>query len=86
LNRVKYVAPKYPRGAQRRSLSGWVDILFTVTTDGTVKDIEIQNSQPGETFVNSATKAVAKWEFEPVVEDGTVVEKRVGVRMMFAVE
>jgi TonB family protein len=86
LKRSKYVAPKYPRAAQRRNLSGWVDVVFTVTTDGSVKDIEIRNSEPGETFVNAATKAVAKWEFEPVVENGTIVEKLVGVRMMFALE
>jgi TonB family protein len=86
LNRIKYVAPKYPRAAQRRNLSGWVDVVFTVTTDGTVKDIAIPKSEPGDTFVNAATKAVEKWLFEPVVENGAIVEKRVGVRMMFALE
>jgi len=86
LNRIRYVAPKYPRSAQRRNLSGWVDIIFTVATDGTVKDINVRNSEPGETFDNAATKAVEKWEFEPVVENGLVIEKRAGVRLMFALE
>jgi TonB family protein len=86
LNRTKYVAPRYPRSAERRSISGWVDVLFTVTTDGTVTGVEIVGSEPGATFVDAATRAVEKWEFEPVVENGQVVEKRAGVRMMFAVE
>ena len=86
LKRLKYVAPKYPRGAQRRNLSGWVDVVFTVGTDGLVKDIAVRESEPGDTFVNAATKAVEKWEFEPAVENGSIVEKRVGVRMMFALE
>ncbi|MGB5492102.1 MAG: energy transducer TonB, partial [Woeseiaceae bacterium] len=86
LNRTKYVAPKYPRAAQRRNLSGWVDIIFTVDRAGLVKDIAIRDSQPGETFIASATRAVEKWEFEPVIENGQPVEKRVGVRMMFALE
>jgi serine/threonine-protein kinase len=86
LDRKRYVAPKYPRTAQRRNLSGWVDVVFTVTTDGTVSDIDVRNSEPGETFVNAAVKAVEKWEFEPVVESGVIVEKRAGVRMMFALE
>ena len=86
LNRTRYVAPKYPRGAQRRNLSGWVDVVFTVTKDGSVKDVDIINSQPGDTFVNSATRAVEKWLFEPIVENGEPVEKRAGVRMMFALE
>ena len=86
LTRTRYVAPRYPRSAERRNLSGWVDVVFTVALDGSVKNIEVVNSQPGDTFVNSATKAVAKWEFEPVVENGDVVEKRAGVRMMFALQ
>lgn len=86
LKRTKYVAPRYPRAAVRRNLSGWVDVTFTVATDGTVTDIETGDSEPGTTFVNAAAKAVAKWQFEPVIEDGVTVEKRAGIRMMFAVE
>lgn len=86
LSRTKYVAPRYPRAAQRRNISGWVDVAFTVSTDGTVKDVEVRNSEPGDTFVNAAINAVEKWEFEPVLIDGVGVEKRAGVRMMFALE
>jgi protein TonB len=86
LNRIRYVAPKYPRAAQRRNQSGWVDVVFVVTTDGSVRSINVRDSEPGDTFVNAATRAVAKWEFEPVVENGLLIEKFVGVRMMFALE
>ena len=86
LTRTKYVAPKYPRAAERRNLSGWVDVVFTVTYDGTVIDIEVTGSDPGDTFVDAATRAVSRWRFEPVVENGEIVEKRAGVRMMFAIE
>ncbi|NNC77152.1 MAG: TonB family protein, partial [Woeseiaceae bacterium] len=86
LTRTKYVAPKYPRAAERRSLSGWVDVTFTVSTDGSTSNIEVIDSDPGTVFVNAATKAIERWEFEPVVENGELVEKRAGVRMMFAIE
>jgi len=86
LNRIKYVAPKYPRSAERRNISGWVDVVFTVTTEGTVVDVEVRNSEPGDIFNNSAVKAVEKWEFEPVVENGLIINKRAGVRMMFALD
>jgi len=86
MTRTKYVAPKYPRAAQRRSISGWVDVEFTVGTDGTVKDVAIRGSDPGVTFVNAAVNAVEDWEFEPNLEDGLAVEKRAAVRMMFALE
>jgi TonB family protein len=86
LQRTKYVAPKYPRAAQRRNISGWVDVVFTVDIDGTVKDISIRDSNPGITFVNAAVGAVEDWEFAPVMESGTAIPKRAAVRMMFAIE
>ena len=86
LTQTRYVAPKYPRSAQRRNLSGWVDVVFIVTIDGNVRDVNVRGSDPGNTFVSSATKAVESWEFEPVIENGTPVEKRAAVRMMFALE
>jgi protein TonB len=86
LTRTKYSAPKYPRVAQRRNLSGWVDIVFTVGLDGSVQDVEVRNAEPADVFDNAAIRAVQKWKFEPVIEDGIGVEKRAGVRMMFALE
>ena len=67
-------------------MSGHVDVVFTVAVDGTVKDINILGSEPGDTFVNAAINAVEDWQFEPVVENGGLVEKRAAVRMMFALE
>jgi TonB family protein len=86
LTRVKYVAPKYPRAAERRNLSGWVDVVFTVKADGTTGDIAVRGAEPGDIFTNAALRAVEKWEFEPIVEGGQVVERQAGVRMMFALE
>lgn len=83
LQRTNYVAPRYPRLAQRRGITGWVDVSFSVLTDGSVADIEIMNADPQKTFDDSAIDAVADWRFEPPVEDGMPVSKRVAVRMMF---
>ena len=86
LNRTKYVPPRYPRSAERREISGWVDVIFTVDIDGKVTDISVRDSNPGETFVGAAINAVEKWEFEPVIENGVAIQKRAAVRMMFAIE
>ena len=63
-----------------------MDIIFTVTMDGTVRDVEVRDSMPAGVFDQAAVRAAEKWEFEPVIEDGQAVEKRAGVRMMFALE
>ncbi len=86
LTRTRYVAPKYPRAAERRSLSGWVDVVFTVNPDGSVSNIGVIGSEPGDVFIESAKRAVEKWEFAPVIENGRAVSKRTAVRMMFAIE
>lgn len=86
LARTRYVAPKYPRAAQRRNQSGWVDVVFTVAMDGSVKDLEVRGADPEGVFDSAALRAVEKWEFEPVIENGVLVEKRAGVRMLFALE
>ena len=67
-------------------MSGWVDVVLTVDIDGTVAEVVVSGSTPGTMFVNSATKAVEGWKFEPVIENGVAVQKRAAVRMMFAIE
>lgn len=83
LRRTNYVPPKYPRGAQRRNQTGFVDVIFAVEPDGTVGEVEVYGAEPEGVFDEAAVEAVRQWEFEPVVEDGTAVSKRVAVRMSF---
>jgi len=86
LQRTRYVAPRYPRGAERRRVSGWVDVAFYVDIDGSVTNISVPNSYPGDTFVASAVRAVKGWKFEPVIENGIAIQKRTAIRMMFALQ
>ena len=60
--------------------------MFTVSVDGSVKDIEVMDSSPEGVFDNAAIRAVEKWAFEPVYDDGVLIEKRAGSRLVFALE
>ena len=86
LERTRYIPPRYPRSAQRRNASGFVDLAFTVTATGTVADVEVTNSEPGSLFDAAAVEAVEQWEFAPPMDNGTPVQKRVAVRMSFALQ
>ena len=86
LKRTDYVPPKYPRSAQRRNIEGWVDLVFTVTPGGKVANIEVIDADPATTFNDSAVEAVEQWQFEPVIENGVPVSKRVAVRMSFTLQ
>jgi protein TonB len=72
------VAPVYPTRALTRELEGFVDMSFTVTAAGTVKDpIVLQSTS--SLFERAATRAVLKFKYKPRVVDGVPVEV-VGVK------
>jgi periplasmic protein TonB len=73
------INPDYPPRALSRGLEGWVQVQFTITATGTVKDPIVINAEPKNIFDDAALKAIARWRYNPKVEGGTAVE-RVGVQ------
>ena len=61
---TKYTAPKFPRRALRRNLSGMVEVEFVINTGGRTESIEILRSEPGDVFSQSAVNAIRQWRFE----------------------
>src|SRR5210317_1331709 len=80
------VAPVYPARALSRGLEGFVDLSFTVTTTGSVKDpIVIQSTS--SLFERAAIRAVLKFKYKPRVVDGVPVEvPGVKTRISFMLE
>ncbi len=80
------VAPVYPARALSRGLEGFVDLQFTVTTAGTVKDpIVLQSTS--SLFERAALRAVLKFKYKPRVVDGVPVEvPGVKTRISFQLE
>ncbi len=80
------VAPVYPARALSRGLEGFVDLSFTVTAAGTVKDpIVLQSTS--SLFERAATRAVLKFKYKPRVVDGVPVEvPGVKTRISFQLE
>ena len=81
------VNPDYPQRALTRGLEGWVQVQFTITPAGSVKDAVVVDAQPNDVFDDAALKAIARWRYNPKVENGAPVE-RVGVqtRIVFQIE
>jgi len=73
------IAPDYPPRALSRGLEGWVQVQFTITATGMVRDPTVVNSDPKNIFDDAALKAIARWRYNPKVEGGVAVE-RVGVQ------
>ncbi len=80
------VAPVYPARALARGIEGYVDMEFTVTTTGTVKDPIVSFSTSG-LFNRAAERAVLKFKYKPRVVDGVPVEvSGVKTRITFKIE
>jgi protein TonB len=78
------VNPQYPVRAAERGIQGWVEVQFTISAAGTVKDAVVLNAKPGTIFNRSALRAIQKWKYNPKIEDGEAVERPgVKVRLTF---
>lgn len=73
------IAPEYPRRALSRGIEGWVQVQFTITATGAVKDATVVAADPEGVFEEAALNSIARWRYNPKVEGGVAVE-RVGVQ------
>ncbi|MDX2411811.1 MAG: energy transducer TonB [Woeseiaceae bacterium] len=80
------VAPVYPARALSRGLEGYVDMSFTVTQAGTVRDPIVLFST-SSLFDRAALRAVMKFKYKPRVVDGIPVDvPGVKTRISFQIE
>lgn len=86
LVQTKAASPEYPRRASRANLTGYVDLLFTVTPAGQTADIEVFRAEPETVFDAAAIKAVTAWEFQPVEYRGQIISQRTAARLVFRLE
>ena len=77
--------PTIRRGAITSGTEGWVQVQFSVTATGTVRDAVVVASEPGTIFDEAALKAIARWRYNPRVESGVAVE-RVGLQTIIRFE
>ena len=79
------ISPDYPQRALSRGIQGWVQVQFTITAAGTVKDPKVVDADPKNIFDDAALRAIARWRYNPKVQEGVAVE-RVGVQTIIRFE
>jgi protein TonB len=79
------VNPLYPPRAQARGVEGWVLLEFTITPQGTTKDITVLDADPKGHFERAAKDAVRKYKYKPRVVDGVAVDWP-GVQLVISFE
>jgi TonB family protein len=86
LDRIAARDPVYPPQALRNGTRGWVELEFTITPAGTVRDIQVVAAEPAQVFDAAATEALSQWRFRPRVVNGQAVPQRSSVTMRFDVD
>jgi periplasmic protein TonB len=67
------VEPEYPPQARQRKVEGWVQVSFTISTAGSVKDAVVVKSSHSM-FERNAVQAVNKWKYQPLLRGGKPAE------------
>lgn len=80
---LRQVQPEYPIEAARKRQEGWVELEFTIGTDGRVTEVSVLRAQPARVFNREATRAMQQWTFEPALENGQAVVSRERRRIEF---
>jgi protein TonB len=86
LNRVYATDPVYPAAAFRDHVEGWVELMFTITETGAVRDIEVVDSEPRGVFEAAASEALGAWRFKPRLANGLPVSHRSTITLRFNVD
>lgn len=76
------IEPDYPPRAVTTNTEGWVLVQFSVNEIGAVENAFVVDADPKNMFDAAALKAVARWRYQPKIQDGVAVE-RVGLQTVF---
>lgn len=80
---LDYVAPEYPSVARRRELEGWVEVEFTIATNGSTRDIAVLDASHESMFRDETVAAVEQWRFEPRMFMDRPIDQRTHTRIRF---
>jgi TonB family protein len=84
LTLVKSVKPAYPKKANLSKIQGWVELDFTVTESGAVKDIAVHAASAPGVFEEAAISALSQWRYKPILRDAEPEAQRARIRIRFA--
>ena len=76
------IEPAYPMTALQRQIEGFCIVEYTVTTNGSVRDVQVIEADPPDIFNRASLDAARKFKYKPRIVNGEAIEV-VGVRNKF---
>jgi TonB family protein len=78
---IKKVSPSYPASAIRMRIEGTVELLATVSKEGSITHIKVLSGN--QQLTRAATDAVKQWKYKPYLLNGEPVEIETQVTVNF---
>ena len=78
---IRKVEPVYPPLAKQARVSGVVELLGVLGTDGRIHELKVLRGHP--LLINAALEAVRQWIFEPTLLNGQAVEVAAPITVNF---
>ena len=78
---IRKVEPVYPALARQARVSGTVELLGVLGTDGRIHELKVLRGHP--LLINAALEAVRQWIFEPTLLNGQAVEVAAPITVNF---
>jgi protein TonB len=78
------VMPVYPDIARRTRLSGVVNLVGIIATDGSIQSLRVIHGHPF--LVNAAVEAVRQWRYKPTILNGQPVEVEAPIDVTFTLQ
>jgi protein TonB len=85
LTRLNKLDVQYPTRALQTGVEGWVEVGYTVGPDGSVTNVKIMNAAPTKVFEASASWAVSRLRYQPVLQGGKAIAVGTQVRIVYRV-
>jgi TonB family protein len=83
LTRIRAITLDYPIAARRKSIEGWVELSYLVTTEGKVAQVKLIDSSPAGVFDVAATQAVSRVLYKPTLQNGKPTAVSTKLRIAF---
>ncbi|MEI9994540.1 MAG: energy transducer TonB [Rhizomicrobium sp.] len=71
----------YPFFARILGDEGTTELAFTVSADGTVRDVKVAKSSGSERLDDAAVECVAKWHYRPAIQDSQLADAPMTVKV-----
>lgn len=62
-------SPRYPTRALNKEIEGWVDVRYDISRYGITENIQVLAAKPEGYFEKAAKNAIARWRYQPFVND-----------------